>query len=613
MQLSKFGLLAALALPLLASCAKDAAYDDLLSDHGIDMTMQLGKGLTLPVGSTDKIYLTEILDTAKVSLLKADASGAFYLSEAGSFGPTSFRANSFDVNYTFDIAPNQFFLEVSRLPEELASLIANWDYSSIDLDAYLNRPISEIPYMEGRKLRVEAVSDSLSFSQEADFDLKVENVDRALVSLSAVQLMQSASLCLSVQLNDLPGVDDAYNISLHNVRIALPDYLQITDTQGTTLDPTCVSPELSVNKALGATTVNTELNYLLRALDFGSHPLVNQEGQVERLDHVCITGGVVVDDIEVQTSELMLVKVDGQYRARFCKEVQVCLNIDPVHFTVRQVTGKFQPEVEPTNISFDMNLNEDMDFLKGQEVEIDLLNPMLNLEVQNNSQLRLMADLQLIGSNQRKVAFQGIDLSLVNLQLTADQTAPGSDFHTFLSPVPDHVDAEVKPYVDATRDCVIDLDQDYSVSGNYSFMVPLDFRQVSFHYDRRISNLWGNNRSDVTDRLHNIDAATLTVELQNAIPLELTLEAFATSYATGLEETGIVGCQVDKAIAAGTPATPVTTQVTATLSIPDTQRVGDLILRISGKGNNCGLNAQQYLRILSSSIALPEGVTIDLN
>ena len=57
---------------MLVSCSIDDKYD---MSKELDMTVGVGKGFAVPVGSTEKIMLTELIDTTETDVIKIDAQG----------------------------------------------------------------------------------------------------------------------------------------------------------------------------------------------------------------------------------------------------------------------------------------------------------------------------------------------------------------------------------------------------------------------------------------------------------------------------------------------------------------------------------------------------------
>ena len=80
-----FGFSNAIALFLCAtllSCSVDNDYD-LSKD--VDFTIAVGNGLSIPLGSTDKIMLTEMIDPEGSDILSTDDDGSYIISKGGDF------------------------------------------------------------------------------------------------------------------------------------------------------------------------------------------------------------------------------------------------------------------------------------------------------------------------------------------------------------------------------------------------------------------------------------------------------------------------------------------------------------------------------------------------
>ena len=87
-----------MSLLLLAACSVDKAFD-LSKD--IDMTVSVGGGVTIPLGSTEKILLTEMIDTLDSDVIRADENGFYSIYKDGEIDATNFKVNEVDI----DIAP----------------------------------------------------------------------------------------------------------------------------------------------------------------------------------------------------------------------------------------------------------------------------------------------------------------------------------------------------------------------------------------------------------------------------------------------------------------------------------------------------------------------------
>ena len=86
---------AALLLSLaMTSCVDDKC--DLSKD--VDATIGIGGGVSFPLGSTEKIMLTELIDTATTDILSIDNEGNYSIFKEGSFTPENFEVGNLNIN-----------------------------------------------------------------------------------------------------------------------------------------------------------------------------------------------------------------------------------------------------------------------------------------------------------------------------------------------------------------------------------------------------------------------------------------------------------------------------------------------------------------------------------
>ncbi len=99
MKINLFNKQTAAAVLLLGFAASCTVEDTLDVSKEIDATVAIGNGISFPLGSTDKIMLTEMIKTGDV--LKADEDGTFRIVKEGEIKATSIKVDEVDV----EIAP----------------------------------------------------------------------------------------------------------------------------------------------------------------------------------------------------------------------------------------------------------------------------------------------------------------------------------------------------------------------------------------------------------------------------------------------------------------------------------------------------------------------------
>ncbi len=607
---------ALLSAILMVGCSTDAAYDRLLESDGIDFSIKIADGLTIPFGSTDKIMLTELMDTAKVKQLSASPDGQFYLSEQGTIEPSAFGVTAPKFNLKPTLNANTFTLDAIGLPQEVQDILTLLESQGL-LEGYLNRSLGEIPGISG-EIQTQVQCSDLSFDKGSDFNIHITDVTDGLVELSSVELLQKVLLQLDINISGLPGLSQAYGLTLDDLILQLPEFIKVSLPDGTPVaDPTHISlGSLTASKTAGSSSAKLSLQLYISGLDFGGTPIQNNHGVMERSGTAAVAGVLSSATIGINANDLIVAKdADGTFKVQFANSITLNPEFADMEMELHNVTGKFSPSISSSSTSVNIDLGDDMTFLRGNDVAIDLKDPAISIDINNPCPVRIFADFTLNASNGREVKFNQVDLSdpsgSKTIVLDKDNAAEGYNFSTFLSPVPQTVSVNIQPYADQLNTYTYTLGEEQEVSGSYRVNVPLTFNSINFTYDKRVTNIWGENREDLTDKLSSI-GAELLLTLENAIPMDLELSVVGTNIQTHSEDPSLVTSQF-ATIKAGSLSKPSESQMQAVFRINDARDLEDLIIRIKGNGDNCEFNANQYLRIKSASIHLNEGITVDLN
>ncbi len=604
-------------MPYFSSCSKDTDYDNLLESDAIDLTVQLGQGLTLPFGSTDKIMITELMNPEKVEQLQVGGNGQFSLSQTGSFDPTSFNVQAPVIEINPEVKSLGFSFEAPELPQAVKDHLMELLAAGIDVTPYLGHPINELlPQGTDVDFPTDIQCENMDFAEvKGDLTLATSNVDKALLSASQIVPQAPVTVRVAFELNNLPGKNESYDVMIDNMQLGLPDYLVVTGEP----NPTKIVRNLKATKAAGQTSAVLSTELVVERFDFAKSQkgvLRNENGVISRPDEVTFCGSAKTSKMALSCEDFTLESINGEYTAVLAQEVVVKPSINVDKITLAQVTGRFNPSINPVLSNVDINLGDDMSFFEDNDAVIDLKNPAFTLDLNNNSPIGILADITMCTDKGQEVCFGNVDCydvdgdGKVKVILDASKVTSG-DIHTLLSPMPKRVEVSVNPYADVTSDYTYVFGEQVNVGGNYEVDIPLEFRKFSFSYEKVSENIWGDDRESVTDKLKSLTGLELKLEIENAIPVQMTLGVSATNYQTGQEDASLVTCTTSQ-IAAGTTANPAVSSITMNVSLNDVAKVGDLILRFEGEGSDCELNANQYVRIASSVIKLNDGVSVNL-
>lgn len=600
--------MASVAVLLTTSCSKDAAYDDLFESDAIDLTVGVaGGGLTLPFGSTEKIYLTELIDPEDSDVIETDGTGKYFIRKDGTFDPTNFLVDPVHVKVQPTIDGEKIHLQAYDLPEEIDALL---NLGEINGDAYDGKLLSELTMLP--QITIKAMADNVDFEQGTTFDLKAEGVDPQLIQANHITPSNNVNITLTVEASQLPGKLASYDLTLDDIEIVLPSYIEIYDNANNKLDPTSIKTSLVAHKAAGATTAVGKLDYVIKAFDFAGNPLVNEAGKLLCASEISIKGKANIEEFEVDPSELRIFKEDGHFKVRVDEPVDFQPTISPIDVEIKTINGRFDPKIDDIVTNVDINLGDDVDFLQKDNVKIDAENPELTININYNSKVRVFADITL-NSGKSQVTYPNVVIEdadgdgkqQIILTRKQQEIAGGVYYYandalsTLLSPVPDQIDVTIKARADKDNDYDFTLGESIQVSGSYDVNVPFVFNSISFVYDEESKDIFGDD-DDITKYLKNLDGVTIDAEVESTLPLDVILDIVSRDK-NGNEKSVLAEKPVIKTGSTSLKLHP-------NIVLCETK---DLIYRFSASGKG-EFNANQYLQLKSSKLTIRDQ-KVDLN
>lgn len=605
--------------------------DDSYDLDKVDLTMKLNTdGLGVKLGNTDLIALADILDEDET--VKTEANGLYYLVKDGTSNfnvkvdnmTTSFNDTKLDMNTPV--------LQYNDVFEQLRD--------------------KGIPVTHGSTLPIPAgfeMHGSAEGDQEVDFKItdvsdvkQVKTIDlqRSKVALTLTEANQPASLNLGVT-------------RLKNVRLYLPKFLGVTDVapgwelkEGNVLVYTLNGGTYNYNRN-NPEICSVYLNKV--ALDQTEHKGKVENGGIELTPNelkVRMTAEQVY--FENRAGRELSMKVDDQASVRL--DIQVPNNV----LNINQVTGKFNPAINPDNERIDVS-SDLPDFLQDKEVRIVATNPTIRFHA-NMSTLPVGIDMRgTLTAVKENGAFEnGATTKVVKLDkgvmemgrdnyvyycnqgntpydpegakagaATVKNTANIGDLITEL---PDYLEVDLKNNQINVKNeyYTVQLGRDYHVDADYSVFVP-------FEFDRGLKVVYNDSTESMHSDLKDL-SATGTLEVMadayNTIPLELLV---------GLKAVDVDGNEVpvefntaEAHVAPGDGSTytmngevkqrsgsEVMTPIKITAKLDDKDllsRIDKLCFNIHADATGSNkLVSTQYLKLNNIKIKLHAGVIADFN
>lgn len=605
--------------------------DDSYDLDKVDLTMKLNTdGLGVKLGNTDLIALADILDEDET--VKTEANGLYYLVKDGT---SNFNVKVDNMTTSFND---------TKLDMDAPVLQYN--------DVYEQLRDAGIPVTEGSTLPIPAdfeMHGSAEGNQKIDFSItgvndvtKVKTIDlyKSKVALTLTEANHPATLNLGVT-------------RLKNIRLYLPQFLGVTD----------VAPGWELKEGNVLVYKNGGIyNYNRNNPEICSVYLNKVE-----LEQTENHGEVNADKEIVLTPEELNIRMTAEqvfFENRAGRElsmnvgdqasVRLDIKVPNNVLNINQVTGKFNPAINPDNERIDVS-NDLPDFLQDKDVRIVATNPTIRFHA-NMSTLPVGIDMRgTLTAVKENGAFEnGATTKKVKLDkgvmemgrdnyvyycnqgntpydpegakagaATVKNTANIGDLITEL---PDYLEVDLKNNQINVKNeyYTVQLGRDYHVDADYSVFVP-------FEFDRGLKVVYNDSTESMHSDLKDL-SATGTLEVMadayNTIPLELLVGLKAVDVdgnelpvefntaeahvAPGDGSTYTMNGEV-KQRSGSEVMTPI--KITAKLDDKDLlSRIDKLCFNIHADATGSNkLVSTQYLKLNNIKIKLHAGVIADFN
>lgn len=590
----------------ISSC--DDRYD---LDKEIDTTINIGK-LAIPLGSTDTIWMKDILEVNDGDdFIQVDDRGNYKLSQEDKIS-TEFTLDAITVP--------------AIIPEVITASINNFDVPDvpeITIPGYGNVGDIKVP-----------VQFSVSFDEQTDFvsestevPAEVEKINRAYVRENP----QSEGIT-AVFAVDITGVPEGVTqLVLSNFHVKFPELLIFSEQQDRMISEITQDETGKWDVAVNSHIIeinNSQATFELDLrIDGIQAPEIDQLHQISINDHLSVSGHVSVPEGAETT-------IDDLRNA----SVFVSSNLHIPAMEVYKISGKMNLETADFNQLIEFN--DIPDFLKGDDIRLDLDDIALSLDLENPIGLPIDVDLRITpyqgetAAVERRVSTslhaEGDTTTRITLvprgkedeyrEKYPNRKIQGvNNLDELLSQIPDKLELEV-PQATAGSD---DASQFVELgSGNktvniaYSVDVPFSFGPAfRIAYNDSIDGL-KSDLSDITS--YDISSLRLRGEAINTLPLDLQLnvEPYDDRGMRISEQELAVEIENDGKIPATdeTEGAPLAITLKLNTESDALERLEQLKFEIIVTSEHGGtLNQNDFLLIKNIRAVIPDGITIDLD
>ena len=612
------------------SCVNEA-YD---LSKGIDTSIDINADISVPLGSTQKILIGDLLeiDSGNSMITVAD-NGDYVFSIQGDPITRTVEMPDLDLG-TIDIGNEQneggfrvnMEVPVDQLKSDLAgSLTVPEDYKFDDI-------------------RVEGeTSTAIKISQKVDYVTAIERID------------MDADLTLSLALARSGGNGTGGSITIsEGFVLDFPNYIVVGAPSDSrfSLDPadnsikTVSDVTLEMNDALALTIDIT-------AIDFTKMP----DGQG------LIDGKIVIDDKIVMSglSVSAMARSFGNIVDDLPTELSLDIDLGIDVAAVRSARLMIDPEVTVEDQTIEVT-GERPEFLEGADVNIDLYNPVITLTVRNDSPLSAALSATITANTEGKDpvsvmlgsqdpdAEDAIVLSpgVTPIYISRKPYDPGDiipgtngyipvvkdEIGNLVSALPDEiVISGIKVQtVQEMMDMELDGSREYTFAMDYSIYSPMAFGEdllIEYPYDIKGLNDTFNSSSEETGSGNDgveirFTEATVSLTFVNEIPFRLGVTALPIDTDGNVIESGIEISLTDPAtgadvsVAPGSINNPGSTSalITVHADMETVRKLDGFRLDLKGSCDSGfagqAINKDQGIQLKDISVSIVGGISTEL-
>lgn len=579
MKITKF-ITSSLFLGLLSSFASciDADYD---FKKDIDLEVTVGGNLSLPIGQTDTIRLSRMIEEGDVLHV---IDGRYVISKTDNI--------SEDIDAIDPVVIDDFSPEFEPYVREFRAAT------------------TELPQIPGLDMPDIEVAFEADINTSENFNVDTE-LPAEVKSVKSVRITDNNGQDLKVELSiDISGMPEFLpRIYLSGVELLLPDLIDFD------IEPSDEfvrsGSSIFISKTIELTNGTGHVSVPLTIYGFSDPKIEN--GHLLINDEIALKGYVYADKLSIGLEDLTNTTVS----------VQPNLELATPQIRIKGVAGTVVPNVD---INTSVSLSDLPDFLKEEGTALEVKDLSLDLSVQNPIAAPISASFEITPLDENGQVVNGNAVSLAlkiaggeRTSFQIDRNSPlitSGSLTSLLSTIPDQLDIKVTEVKieSETNDQTIDLGKgDYNLNIDYDINVPLEFENLRIFYTDSIDNLH-SDLSDVSDKVKHLE---LNVVVDNAIPLGLVLSVKPLDQ-NGDPITGLTlpeGVKIDAA-----PNSDGAIQSThVTLNIEEVrenalQELDKLEFKVEGsnqENHDVTLRPDQFI-VVHLSARLPEGAQMDL-
>lgn len=533
----------------------------------IDTTIGIGgDGLTLPTNSTESIMLDDFLELNNSDLVSIANNGDYMFHKEGD-DCTPAHPNIDKVVVTSQGINNNFKVAVTVPPSALLS---------------------------GRKLSKRAKKIDLikAGGKVAEFEY-VGNAPKEIEDLTSAGVAAPVTIRVNLS-NDLKGFVPKFK----ELTLQIPSYMHLNITS-------CSPNSYSYNPKTGKITlkdVNTASDIVIKGevttLDFKATPTTNNkltfvankknEGKVNMKGE--IETSISFDEINANVTSIP-------------SDLHLSAVMSMGDITITSAKGKFNPDIDLGNLG-NIEINDVPDFLTGDEVNVNLHNPVIELEIGSNIAVTGKVSGTIVATFDNGKPNRSVDIPKMTIKPNAntricickhkegvdatkyDEVVEVPNLSDIFATIPKTIKFNADASADATKEAEVKLGHKYNITPKYNITAPLAFDAgANISYTDSFDG-WNEDIEDC--EFAEGTYIELTADIENKLPAYLDVNADAIDVDGNKMSQDLIEVKVSNSIAASTDGVQAkTTPITITLR----EKKSGMLKKVDGLEYNIKLAA----------------------
>ena len=432
---------------------------------------------------------------------------------------------------------------------ELESMVGTLDNLKGEKSAEFNMETSDL-VIDDAVVHTTTIKSDLDTSTDFTFN---EEIPEEIGCLKSIEFTDDVVMTFDLAINGLDELDTEIHLDLHAV---LPSFLKLATSpkRSNGIDVTVSNDTLYIDADINPhTATGLSFDVVCKGLDFvteefgyeGLVPSDSTDGKsyISYDGVIHVAGDAYIDEVDLHSD--ILEKLD---------DIVFDMNFDVDEMQVKTFHGFYVGEIDEVEESFELDLGDELDFLKEEGNSVTLAEPQIEILLQNTICVPVDMDMQIFGRDDNG---EIIPTSVINkrisvksaqydeksgeiipvetkLFLTCDSSTVAKigydnveikELANLLEKVPNTIDFKIKPTVSQSQTHHVDLTKPLKFTGSYNVNIPLKFDKLNITYNETVDDI-ADSFGENLDMLYNIKV-NAGLDITNTIPLALKLNVKA--------------------------------------------------------------------------------------